>query len=77
MYRPSMSVSAVCLKAATENHASGAPGRHRGSNPSAGTPTSTMEIRVNIAPVQRLGLLAANVLSAKDLKSLLAPEGRS
>jgi len=34
-------------------------------------------VRVNIAPVQRLGLLAANVLSAKDLKSLLAPEGRS
>jgi len=34
-------------------------------------------VRVNIAPVQRLGLLAADVLSAKDLKSLLAPEGRS
>jgi len=33
-------------------------------------------VRVNIAPVQRLGLLAAPVLSAKDLKSLLAPEGR-
>jgi hypothetical protein len=34
-------------------------------------------VRLNIAPVQRLGLLAADVLSAKDLKSLLAPEGRS
>lgn len=33
-------------------------------------------VRVNIAPVQRLGLLAADVLAAKDLKSLLAPEGR-
>jgi hypothetical protein len=32
------------------------------------------EVRVNITPV---GLLAAGVLSAKDLKSLLAPEGRS
>jgi hypothetical protein len=34
-------------------------------------------VRVNIAPVQRLGLLAADVLAAKDLKSLLAPEGRN
>jgi len=33
-------------------------------------------VRVNIAPVQRLGLLAASVLTSKDLKSLLAPEGR-
>lgn len=33
-------------------------------------------VRVNIAPVQRLGLLAADVLAAKDVKSLLAPEGR-
>jgi len=33
-------------------------------------------VRVNIAPVQRLGLLAAQVLSKKDLDSLLAPEGR-
>lgn len=33
-------------------------------------------VRVNIAPVQRLGLLAAEVLSKKDLDSLLAPEGR-
>ncbi len=33
-------------------------------------------VRVNIAPVQRLGLLAAPVLSPKDVKSLLAPEGR-
>jgi len=33
-------------------------------------------VRVNIAPVQRLGLLAAPVLSKKDLNSLLAPEGR-
>jgi hypothetical protein len=36
-----------------------------------------MGVRVNIAPVQHLGLLAADVLSAKDLKSLLAPEGRN
>ena len=33
-------------------------------------------VRVNIAPLQRLGLLAADVLSKKDLDSLLAPEGR-
>ena len=33
-------------------------------------------VRVNIAPLQRLGLLAADVLSKKDLNSLLAPEGR-
>lgn len=33
-------------------------------------------VRVNIAPVQRLGLLAAPVLSKKDLNSLLAPKGR-
>jgi hypothetical protein len=33
-------------------------------------------VRVNIAPVQRLGLLAAAVLSKKDLDSLLAPEGK-
>ena len=33
-------------------------------------------VRVNIAPVQRLGLLAADVLAAKDVRSLLAPEGR-
>jgi hypothetical protein len=33
-------------------------------------------VRVNVAPVQRLGLLAGEVLSKKDLKSLLAPEGR-
>jgi hypothetical protein len=33
-------------------------------------------VRVNVAPVQRLGLLAGDVLAAKDLKSLLAPEGR-
>ena len=33
-------------------------------------------VRVNIAPVQRLGLLKADVLSGKDLKSLLAPESR-
>jgi hypothetical protein len=33
-------------------------------------------VRVNIAPVQRLGLLASNVLATKDLNSLLAPEGR-
>jgi hypothetical protein len=34
-------------------------------------------VRVNIAPVQRLGLLAADVLATKDVKSLLAPEGRN
>jgi hypothetical protein len=34
-------------------------------------------VRVNIAPVQRLGLLASDVLAAKDLKSLLAPEARN
>jgi len=34
-------------------------------------------VRVNIAPVQRLGLLATDVLATKDLKSLLAPEGRN
>lgn len=33
-------------------------------------------VRVNVAPVQRLGLLAGSVLSKKDLKSLLAPEER-
>jgi hypothetical protein len=33
-------------------------------------------VRVNIAPLQRLGLLAADVLNKKDLNSLLAPEGR-
>ena len=33
-------------------------------------------VRVNIAPVQRLGLLKADVLAAKDLTSLLAPEGK-
>lgn len=33
-------------------------------------------VRVNIAPLQRLGLLASDVLAKKDLKSLLAPEGR-
>jgi hypothetical protein len=33
-------------------------------------------VRVNIAPVQRLGLLAADVLAKKDLALLLAPEGR-
>lgn len=33
-------------------------------------------VRVNVAPVQRLGLLAADVLAKKDLASLLAPEGR-
>lgn len=33
-------------------------------------------VRVNIAPVQRLGLLASDVLAAKDLKSLLAPVGK-
>jgi hypothetical protein len=34
-------------------------------------------VRVNIAPVQRLGLLAADVLNKKDLNSLLAPEARA
>jgi antitoxin component of RelBE/YafQ-DinJ toxin-antitoxin module len=34
-------------------------------------------VKVNIAPVQRLGLLVADVLAAKDLKSLLAPEERN
>ena len=34
-------------------------------------------VRVNIAPVQRLGLLASNVLSKKDLDSLLAPDART
>jgi len=33
-------------------------------------------VRVNIAPLQRLGLLAADVLNKKDLNSLLAPEGQ-
>lgn len=33
-------------------------------------------VRVNIAPLQRLGLLAADVLNKKDLNSLLAPEAR-
>jgi len=33
-------------------------------------------VRVNVAPLQRLGLLAADVLNKKDLNSLLAPEGR-
>ena len=33
-------------------------------------------VRVNIAPLQRLGLLTADVLSKKDLDSLLAPEER-
>jgi hypothetical protein len=32
------------------------------------------EVRVNITPV---GLLTADVVSGKDLKSLLAPERRS
>ena len=35
------------------------------------------EVRVNVTPVQRLGLLTADVLSGKNLKSLLAPERRS
>ncbi|MFC2108258.1 Eco57I restriction-modification methylase domain-containing protein [Candidatus Bipolaricaulota bacterium] len=33
-------------------------------------------VRLNIAPVQRLELLSASVLSKKDLNSLRAPEGR-
>ena len=33
-------------------------------------------VRVSIAPVQRLGLLKADALAAKDLKTLLAPGGK-
>lgn len=33
-------------------------------------------VRVNIAPLQRLGLLAAPALAEKDVRSLLAPRGR-
>ena len=53
------------------------PWKRSGEQPVGWDPDINDGVRVNIAPVQRLGLLAANVLSAKDLKSLLAPEGRS
>jgi len=53
------------------------PWKTLGEQPVGWDPDINDGVRVNIAPVQRLGLLAANVLSAKDLKSLLAPEGRS
>ena len=33
-------------------------------------------VRMKIAQVQRMGLLSADVLAAKDLKSLLGVEGR-
>jgi hypothetical protein len=33
-------------------------------------------VRVDIASVQRIGLLAADVLAAKDVRSLLALVGR-
>jgi hypothetical protein len=53
------------------------PWKTSGEQPVGWDPDINDGVRVNIAPVQRLGLLAADVLSAKDLKSLLAPEGRS
>ncbi len=34
------------------------------------------EVCVKIAPVERIGLFAVDVLAAKDVRSLLAPEGR-
>ena len=52
------------------------PWKSEGERPKGWDPDINDGVRVNIAPVQRLGLLAADVLSAKDLKSLLAPEGR-
>jgi hypothetical protein len=53
------------------------PWKTSGEQPVGWDPNINNGTRVNIAPVQRLGLLAADVLSAKDLKSFLAPEGRS
>jgi hypothetical protein len=54
-----------------------APWKEPGEQPRGWDPDINDGVRVNIAPVQRAGLLAAPVLTEKDLRSLLAPQGRS
>lgn len=52
------------------------PWRAASDQPRGWRPDLDDDVRVNIAPLQRAGLLAAPVLSPKDLNSLRAPEGR-
>ncbi|MCK4306492.1 MAG: hypothetical protein KAY24_19780, partial [Candidatus Eisenbacteria sp.] len=53
------------------------PWKSEGEQPQGWDPDINDGVRVNIAPIQRLELLAGPVLSKKDLNSLLAPEERS
>jgi hypothetical protein len=53
------------------------PWKKSEEQPAGWDPDINDGVRVNIAPLQRLGLLATDVLNKKDMQSLLAPEGRS
>ena len=53
------------------------PWKEPNDQPKGWQPDINDGVRVNIAPVQRLGLLAAEILSKKDLKSLLPPAASS